>query len=325
MTDPFFRLGSFSVNGDVKLCLVLGDADIVELKSAATRAGQRSLAEANRLDELLSDWDRNFDRLRKVAEAVAREGAASVDPLRLKNLRPLPPVTHPLRLLYAAANYADHVAGMTKTFTNALPAAGATSAPLRPYLFAKACAMTGAFDDIVLPVGMIRIDWEAELAVVIGRRAKHVPPEKVGDHIAGYMTTNDVSCRDRTWREDRPAIRSDWLSGKSFDSFAPMGPYFTPRAFVPAHDNLWVRLWVNGVLKQDGVTRDMIFGIEDQLAYAAAMMTLEPGDIFSTGTPAGTGQERLEFLKAGDVVEAEVELCGRQRNHVVAGDPKYRA
>jgi 2,4-didehydro-3-deoxy-L-rhamnonate hydrolase len=325
MTDVFFRLGAFSQNGEAKLCLVLGEADIVELRGAAMRARQHSLAEANCLDELLSDWDRNFDRLRKVAEAVAREGQADVNPLRLEHLRPLPPVMHPLRLLYAAANYADHVAGMTKTFTSALPAAGAANAELRPYLFAKACAMTGAFDDIVLPPGMTRIDWEAELAVVISRRGKHIPPEKVGDHIAGYMTTNDVSCRDRTWREDRPAIRSDWLSGKSFDSFAPMGPYFTPKAFVAAHDNLWIRLWVNGTLKQDGVTRDMIFGIEDQIAYAARMMTLEPGDIFSTGTPAGTGQERLEFLKEGDVVETEVELCGRQRNRVVAGDSQYCA
>ena len=325
MTDPLFRIGLFCLNGDAKLCLVLGDDKIVELNRAATLAEQQTLAEANRLDDLLSDWDRNFDRLRDVAEAIAREGLASHDLLRLRDLRPLPPVTRPRRLLYAAANYADHVAGMTKTFTSALPAAGAASAPLRPYLFAKACAMTGAYDEIVVPPGMTRIDWEAELAVVIGRRGKRIPPERVGDHIAGYMTTNDVSCRDLTWREDRPAIRSDWLSGKSFDSFAPMGPYFTPKAFIPAHDNLWIRLWVNGTLKQDGVTRDMIFGIEDQIAYAASMMTLEPGDILSTGTPAGTGQERLEYLKAGDLVETEVELCGRQRNHVVTGDPEYRA
>jgi 2-keto-4-pentenoate hydratase/2-oxohepta-3-ene-1,7-dioic acid hydratase in catechol pathway len=84
-------------------------------------------------------------------------------------------------------------------------------------------------------------------------------------------------------------------------------------------------LWVNGTLKQDGLSRDMIFGIEDQIAYAASMMTLEPGNIFSTGTPAGTGQERLEFLKAGDLVETEVEFCGRQHNRVVAGDPHYSA
>jgi 2,4-didehydro-3-deoxy-L-rhamnonate hydrolase len=325
MTDTFFRLGLFSHDASTKLCLVLGDEDIVELRNASTFAGQPAIAEARRLDDLLVDWDRNFDRLRNVAEAITREGVANFRPLRLEDVLPLAPVTRPQRLLYAAANYADHVAAMTKTFVSSLPAPGAPKAQLRPYLFAKACAMTGAFDDVVLPPGMQRIDWEAELAVVIGRRGKHIPPEKVGDHIAGYMTTNDVSCRDLTWREDRPAIRSDWLSGKSFDSFAPMGPYFTPKAFVPAHDNLWIRLWVNGTLKQDGISRDMIFGIEDQIACAATMMTLAPGDIFSTGTPAGTGQERLEFLKAGDLVETEVELCGRQRNRVVAGHLDYSA
>jgi 2-keto-4-pentenoate hydratase/2-oxohepta-3-ene-1,7-dioic acid hydratase in catechol pathway len=325
MTDPIFHLGLFSRDANVKLCLVFDDERITGLNAAAGPLGQPALAEALRLDDLLADWDRNFDLLRELAGAMAQRGVENFQPFALKDARPSPPVTRPQRLLYAAANYADHVAGMTKTFTSALPDAGAAKAKLRPYLFAKACAMTGAFDDIVLPPDMLRIDWEAELAVVIGRRGKRIPPEKVGDHIAGYMTTNDVSCRDRTWREDRPAIRSDWLSGKSFDSFAPMGPYFTPKAFVPAHDNLRIRLWVNGALKQDGRSSDMIFGIEDQIAYAADMMTLEPGDIFSTGTPAGTGQERLEYLKAGDLVETEVELCGRQRNRVVAGESEYAA
>jgi 2,4-diketo-3-deoxy-L-fuconate hydrolase len=319
MTDTFFRLGMFSIQGGAKLCLEMGDGEVVELRKAANLSGRTSLAQAASLEDLLVDWERNFDALREVAYVVSRRGDAEIGKVGPNEATPLPPLKNPKRLLYAAANYSDHVAGMTKTFTpGGLPTPGAATAPLRPYLFAKACAMTGAYDDIVLPPGMTRIDWEAELAVVIGRTGKRISPEKAADHIAGYMTTNDVSCRDRTWREDRPAIRSDWLSGKSFDTFAPMGPFLTPKAFVPAHDNLWIRLWVNGDLKQDGVTRDMTFGIEDQLAYASAMMTLEPGDIFSTGTPAGTGQERLEFLKAGDLVETEVEFCGRQRNRVVA-------
>jgi 2-keto-4-pentenoate hydratase/2-oxohepta-3-ene-1,7-dioic acid hydratase in catechol pathway len=137
------------------------------------------------------------------------------------------------------------------------------------------------------------------------------------------MTTNDVSCRDLTWREDRPAIRSDWLAGKSFDSFAPMGPFFVPKQFVANHADLAIKLWVNGVLKQDGNSRDMVFCIEDQIAYGSRMVTLEPGDIFATGTPAGTGQERLEFLRPGDVVETEIQFCGRQRNKVIQGSEEY--
>src|SRR5262245_7189670 len=113
------------------------------------------------------------------------------------------------------------------------------------------------------------------------------------------------------------------MGGKSYDTFAPMGPFLVPRVFVP--DPMNPRIWcaVNGVTKQDGDSGDMVFGIEDQIEYGSKMMTLEPGDVFATGTPAGTGQERLEFLKAGDVIETEVEWLGRQRNKVVAGTADY--
>jgi 2-keto-4-pentenoate hydratase/2-oxohepta-3-ene-1,7-dioic acid hydratase in catechol pathway len=174
-----------------------------------------------------------------------------------------------------------------------------------------------------LPAGFDRIDWEAELAVVIGRQGKNIPAAKAMDHVAGYMTTNDISCRSRTFRNDRPNIRSDWMGGKSYDTFAPMGPFFVPRAFVPDPTNLRIWCAVNGVTKQDGNSGDMVFGIEDQIEYGSKMMTLEPGDVFATGTPAGTGQERLEFLKAGDIIETEVEGLGRQRNKVVAGSADY--
>lgn len=325
MSNRTFRLGAFTADGGQFIGLVFSDDMIVDLPSAASRVGLRQLASAVRIEELLADWDRKFDALCELAGHVDRQGVESFAPLSVADLRPLPPIVRPGRLLYAAANYRDHVAGMRKTFSSTLPPVNAKpEAELKPYLFAKACATSGAFDDIVLPRGLQRIDWEAELAVVIGRRGKNVPPEKVSEHIAGYMTTNDVSCRDLTWREDRPALRSDWLSGKSFDSFAPMGPYLTPKAFVPDHANVGIKLWVNGILKQDGNSRDMVFSIEDQIAYAARMVTLEPGDTFATGTPAGTGQERLEFLAAGDLVETEVEHCGRQRNQVTAGNSEYR-
>jgi 2-keto-4-pentenoate hydratase/2-oxohepta-3-ene-1,7-dioic acid hydratase in catechol pathway len=198
------------------------------------------------------------------------------------------------------------------------------NARLRAYLFLKApSCLAGAFDDIVLPAGEHRIDWEAELAVVIGRQGRNIPAARALDHVAGFMTTNDVSCRDLTWREDRPTIRSDWLAGKSFDTFAPTGPFFVPREFVPNHAGLRVWLAVNGVTKQDGNTGDMIFGTAEQIEYASRMLTLEPGDLFATGTPSGVGQGRGEFLKAGDVVECEVEGLGRQRNRVVQGAAEY--
>lgn len=315
MSDIGFKLGEFRMGNNYITGLVLGDA-IIDLKRAGVLAN--GLPAFGDLQDLLQDWDRNFDRLCAVTDFVRSEGIRPVGRMGDNSLDPRPPIKRPGRMLYAAANYRDHVTNIQRTFASALPPPGEQKAKLRPYLFAKVCSQTGAFDDIVLPKNIARVDWEAELAVVIGKQGRYIPAEKVGDYIAGYMTTNDVSCRDLTWREDRPSIRSDWISGKSFDSFAPMGPFLTPKAFVPDHANLSIRLWVNGEIKQDGNSRDMTFGIEDQLAYAARMITLEPGDVFATGTPAGTGQERLEFLKSGDVVETEVEHCGRQRNRVVA-------
>lgn len=309
-----FRLGQFAASR-VFTGLVIGDTvfDLAALSAGAQPEGQ--LPAFGTLQDLLGDWDRNFERICRLADAAANADLR----FALSDLTPLPPIARPTRMLYAAANYRDHVAGMQKTFTPKIPTAEPTKpVEQRPYLFVKTCEPTGAHADILLPTGLNRIDWEAELGVVIGQEGRRIRPGAVADHIAGYVATNDVSCRDLTWREDRPALRSDWLSGKSFDSFAPMGPFFTPKAFVPDHANLSIRLWVNGDLKQDGNSRDMIFGVEDQISYASDMITLRPGDIFATGTPAGTGQERLEFLADGDVVEMEIELCGRMRNRAVA-------
>lgn len=275
------------------------------------------------IDTLLGDWDRSFERLARSAERI---DTGTVRTTELSALHVLSPITRPGRLLAAAANYRDHVAGMQRNFTNNLPKIDpAKPLPkMEPYLFAKVCPVSGPNDAILLPPGQQRIDWEAELGVVIGRPGKNIPRDRVGDHIAGYVAANDVSCRDRTWREDRPALRSDWLAGKSYDSFCPIGPFFVPKAFVPDHAALSIRLWVNGDLKQDGRSGDMIFDIEDQIGFASEMMRVEPGDVFLTGTPAGTGQERGEFLKAGDVVEIEIDLCGRQRTPVRHGSLQYR-
>lgn len=314
-----FQLAVLAVPQGAQLQLVIRDrlyplAPLAQEYSSGEQA--HLFASARTVADLLTQWERNFDALQRLVvrlQSSGREGAVIN-----ANTKFLAPTGQPPRMLYAAANYSDHVAGMRKTFTSALPEPTQPSQPLRPYLFVKACAVTGASDPIFLPPGMKRIDWEAEAAIVIGVRGKNISAARTMEHVAGFMTTNDVSCRDRTWREDRPSIRSDWFSGKSFDSFAPMGPYFLPRAFVRDHRNLGIRLWVNGAIKQDGNTRDMTFGMEAQIEYAAAMLTLQPGDVFATGTPAGTGQERLEFLKAGDMVEVEVDGCGRQRTPVVA-------
>jgi 2-keto-4-pentenoate hydratase/2-oxohepta-3-ene-1,7-dioic acid hydratase in catechol pathway len=130
-------------------------------------------------------------------------------------------------------------------------------------------------------------------------------------------TANDVSCRDLQIRGDRPALRSDWLGGKSHDNFAPMGPYLVPRAFVRDHMNLAIRLTVNGAVKQNGNTSQFIFTPEEQIEYASNMLTLEAGDVFSCGTCGGVGQGTNTFLASGDIVETEIETLGKMRNRFV--------
>jgi 2-keto-4-pentenoate hydratase/2-oxohepta-3-ene-1,7-dioic acid hydratase in catechol pathway len=333
VADPIFRLGTFALGaGRPFVGLVTGDHVAAVGALHATYAASR-WSKAGRLDatgsmlDLLADWPRSFAVLQAMAAFVASEGASAFRPR--DSLRTLPAELRPGKMLYAAANYREHVAEMRASkftggdFDQSKDAQGDKSR-LRAYLFLKApSCLAGAFDDIVLPAGEHRIDWEAELAVVIGRRGRNIPAARALDHVAGFMTTNDGSCRDLTWREDRPTIRSDWLAGKSFDTFAPTGPFFVPREFVPNHASLRVWLAVNGATKQDGNTGDMIFGTAEQIEYASRMLTLEPGDLFATGTPSGVGQGRGEFLKAGDVVECEVEGLGRQRNRVVQGAAEY--
>jgi 2,4-diketo-3-deoxy-L-fuconate hydrolase len=226
-------------------------------------------------------------------------------------------------MFYAAQNFQEHVdemlrAGMSpagRRFTG-------EKSTTRPYLFLKApSCLCGARDDIPIPLGMKRIDWEAEIALAIGKPGKCIPAARALEHVAGFMTTNDVSCRDLQIREDRPSLRSDWLGGKSHDNFAPMGPFLVPRAFVADHMNLRIRLNVNGEVKQDGNTSQFIFTLEEQIEYASNILSLYSGDVFSGGTCGGVGQGTHTFLKAGDVMETEIEGLGRMRNRFVEEQP----
>jgi 2,4-didehydro-3-deoxy-L-rhamnonate hydrolase len=307
MNGTLFKLGTFAKQaGKPFAAIVLGD-DVFEL--ASTHA----------VDDLLDDWDANFSKLQETVAAIEKEGRPGV--AKLASLRALPPVAKPGKMFYAAQNFQEHVdemlrAGMT-------PAAGpkftGEKSTTQPYLFLKApSTLAGAYDDIAIPRGMNKIDWEAEIALAIGKPGKRIKAERALDHVAGFMTTNDVSARDLQIRADRPGLRSDWLNGKSHDNFAPMGPFLVPRAFVPNHKNLFIRLAVNGEVKQNGNTSQFIFTPEEQIEYASNILTLSTGDIFSCGTCGGVGQGANTFLKAGDVMETEIEGLGRMRNRFVA-------
>lgn len=334
MGTSFFALATYQLPGKSAFpALVMGEYafEIAPLHgaycdSAWGRTGALS-ATASVL-HLLEDWDRNFAVLQAIADFVREEGPAS-DRLRdavhqQPRLHPLPPVLRPSKILNCAANYSGHLAEMrqyTQTGGNIDPSRiyRGDKASSQPYLFLKApSSLVGAHDDIVMPSGASELDWEAELAVVIGPRARNVSADQALKHIAGFMTFNDVSCRDQLFRLDRPNFRTDWLSSKSYDTFGPCGPFLVPRAFVPNHAALRLLLRVNGEIKQDGLAGDMIYSPEEQIEYASRRMTLLPGDIFATGTLAGVGQGTGVFLKPGDTVETEVHGLGRQRNRVVA-------
>src|ERR1051326_7094772 len=305
MNGTPFKLGTFAKTGGAPFAaIVLGD-DAVDLKAAQAAyrsAGHSSgLSAVESIDALVENWDANFAVLQEIVAWLEKEHMPGAQ--KVGNLRPLPPVRRPGKMFYAAQNFQEHVdemlrAGMT-------PAGGpkftGEKSTTRPYLFLKApSTLAGAYDDIEIPLGM-RIKAEGAL-----------------DHVAGFMTTNDVSCRDLQIRPDRPGLRSDWLGGKSHDNFAPTGPFLVPRAFVPDAMNLFIRLTVNGEVKQNGNTSQFIFTPEEQIEYASNLLSLECGDIFSCGTCGGVGQGTNTFLKAGDVMETEIEGLGKMRNRFVA-------
>jgi 2,4-diketo-3-deoxy-L-fuconate hydrolase len=214
-----------------------------------------------------------------------------------------PPIARPGKVIAVGKNYADHAAEFDAEL------------PTRPILFGKAVtSLTGPSDPIVLPRGSRRIDLEAELAVVIGRTARRVPEQDALSCVAGYTVMNDLTDRDAQ------AEGKQWFHGKGFDGFAPLGPFVVSPDEVPDPQRLRVRSSINGKTLQDANTRDMIFPVARLIAFISADITLEPGDVISTGTPGGVGFARNPpvLLRDGDRVEIEVESVGIQRSTVKA-------
>ncbi|KAF7271660.1 hypothetical protein GWI33_015509 [Rhynchophorus ferrugineus] len=187
--------------------------------------------------------------------------------------------------------------------------------PKEPMYFSKfSSVVVGPNDNVVIPPITNSVDWEVELAVVIGRTAKAIREDQVQDYIFGYTVAQDISARD--WQKKRN--NGQMLLGKSMDTFCPLGPAVVTKSKVDVN-NLNIKSWVNGVLKQNGNTSEMIFKVNFLVAYLSQIVTLYPGDVILTGTPAGVGVHRKppEFLKPGDVLESEIEGIGRLRNEIV--------
>jgi 2-keto-4-pentenoate hydratase/2-oxohepta-3-ene-1,7-dioic acid hydratase in catechol pathway len=239
-----------------------------------------------------------LERLQSAAQDLAERGDAQP----LADARLGPPIPDPEKFICLGLNYRDHAAEANM------------EAPPAPILFAKyRNSLTGPNDPIVLPGVSEKIDYEAELGVVIGPRTKDVSEAEALSRVAGYTIVNDVSARDLQMQTGQ------WLAGKALDTFAPCGPALVTADEIPDPQRLAVRTRVNDEVVQDASTAEMIFSVAETVAFLSSLMTLEPGDLIATGTPAGVGFARKPplWLKDGDVVEIEIEGLGALRNPVV--------
>ncbi|MES2996442.1 MAG: fumarylacetoacetate hydrolase family protein [Verrucomicrobiota bacterium] len=252
------------------------------------------------------DWNESFfenDGLARL-DAWVQENEATAPRMDAARVSLAPAVARPSKLICIGLNYAAHAAE-----TNVEP-------PKEPVVFFKATsAWSGPNDDVVIPRGSEKTDWEVELAVVIGKRAKYVSQADALDYVAGYAVHNDYS--ERAWQLERGG---QWVKGKSADTFAPFGPYMATADEVSDPNNLRLWLSVNGKKLQDSTTADFIFNLQTVISYLSGFMTLLPGDVITTGTPAGVGLglKPPVYLQPGDVVELGIEGLGTQRQTAIS-------
>ena len=263
---------------------------------------------------ILADWTAARGRLAKAVSAKLATGQA------LAGTKLLAPLLWPSAIYCAGANYSDHAAEMARAQGREPPADPHTLG-LKPWHFIKAGRSTlAAHDDTIRITGVSKtMDWEIELAAVIGRAAKNVPLANALEHVAGYTIANDLSARDmgrRPHLPDSSPFKHDWVAHKNFDGSCPLGPWIVPSDDIPDPQKLDLKLWVNDVIKQDSNTSKMIFNLAEQIEQLSSRITLLPGEVFLTGRRAGVGAARPEFLKAGDVVKLWIEDIGTLTNRM---------
>ena len=296
------RLVTYTARDTMRLGAMRGEREIVDVSRASGGHLPSDML------GFLAAGDAAMDAARAAlarVESTARDRAIAdglLVALDEPGVRLEAPIPRQRSVLAAGVNYKDHAAEAK------------IEPPKRPMIFAKvASCITGPGMPIHRPKVSPFLDWEGELCFVIGRRARHVPAARALEHVAGYMIGDDVSVRD--WQVHTPTF----MMGKSFDTHGPTGPWLVTRDEVSDPHVLGLKTWVNGVLKQDANTRDLIFGIPALIEYVSQAFTLEPGDVVFTGTPAGVGFIRnpREFLKAGDVVRVAIDGLGVLENPVI--------
>lgn len=304
-----YKLATFQSSDGPRAGLIIGE-DVFDAAKLTGKAAYGTVL------AIIDDW-KTAEGVLKKAAAGAAKSRAKRQPLRKTKL--LAPVRFPSAIYCAGANYADHAAEMAAR-ENRPPPVDPHTQGLKAWHFLKAPhAITDPGASVKISSYAKQVDWEVELAAVIGRVAKNVPASKALSYVAGYTIANDISARDRGRRANVPdasPFKWDWTKHKTFDGSCPLGPWIVPASDIGDPQKLGLKLWVNDVLKQDSNTSDMIFNLAEQIEQLSDGMALYPGDLILTGTPAGVGAGRGEFLKAGDTVKLWIEKIGEISNRM---------
>ena len=294
-----FRLLTYAKDRAPRAGLLVDDK-VVDLDSAlrahARKTGKTLGFSGASVRSVIDNWA----KARPMLSAIARDGSGRGQPMARTRL--LAPIADVGTIWCAGANYYDHAAEMGTSVDKK---------KVEPFFFIKAGGATviGPGATARIPKWSKQIDWEAEIAVVIGRAGRNIKKAAAMKHVAGYTILNDLSARDTLIREDWP-FRHDWMRGKTFDTAAPMGPWITPASEIKDPQNLKIDLWVNDRHEQDTHSKHMVFDVAEQIVALSRQISLRPGDIVSTGTGAGVGRPKGRFLKPGDRVRIEVEGLG---------------
>ena len=312
----WYALATYKAGSNNKTALVLCEGEDPRLYDpdgvvkAVKANGEQPSWTGTGLMALIEGWADNESSVSDLAVAAADLASAGKLTEVSDGLSKLAEPFMPPRIFAAASNYVKHAKEMGTVL--------ASKKDSKPYMFIKASTcVIGPGETVLIPPETKKPDWEVELGVVMGKPTRRVSVDDALDYVAGYTIVNDVSARDLTKREDFP-FKFDWFQGKSFDTFAPLGPWFVPRECIEDPQSLKLGLSVNGEMMQDATTAEMIFDVREQISYLSTLLTLQPGDVIATGTPTGVGAGRGIFLKPGDVMRATIEKIGTLENPVEA-------
>ena len=278
----------------------INENQLLDLFAISKASNQRL---ASTLEKLISRGDKDVETIKHLIQSLS-ESMRKKATINLDRTKVLAPVASPGKMMCLARNYREHAEEQ------------GAQVSAEPVIFMKPrTAIIGPDDSIVKPTFVNELDYEAELAVIIGKRGRNITVEGAKEHIFGYTCFNDVSARDIQFKDKQ------YTRGKSFDTFAPMGPSITTRDQIDDPNNLWIKTKVNGELRQNSSTGNMVFNVYQLVHELSRVMTLEPCDILATGTPAGVGfamKPKPKFLSPGDIVEISIQNIGTLRNTVKA-------